>query len=383
MKKSILSLLAVAAMVSCTQNDMDLKGSDEQVEIKLKSTALSIDAATRAPYEGPISASAPLKAKVLLSSVGASNGDYSSANTSLVVDTIIFEDVKTNSATFGFVNPQYYPVNPATKVALVGLYPAKAAFAPSSAMSSYASTTYDITVLGNEDLMVAPEVQTKKSDVVGVTAGSEVYPTLDFQHLLTRLDMKVVAKDSAAYKAWGKIKEIAIIKTGNAALKNVISVNLTPSTTPGVTYDPVAKITGSAASFPCYVVNSVTSNYTDSILNGTDYTKNIVLPVAADATSPTTIASDAKIVAYSMITPFNATTSATIDLNIITENSDPAGYAITVPLTLDASISSNPDEAAMRGKKIVVTLTFAATEIVARASVASWENGGTADGTIE
>lgn len=374
MKKSFLPLLALVAMASCTQNDMDLKGSPEdQIPILVGANALSIESSTttRAPFNGPISASDSLYAKVVLTILanGASNVDYSTATS--VKDSINFKDVSGTSAPlFGFKTPQYYPVNPDTEVALVGLYPIKADFKPISGET----TKYQVTVKGYEDLMVAPEVRTKKANVV--TTGTKTYPILNFEHMLTRLDIKAVAKDTASYRAWGKIKQISVIKAGGAALNNQFYVKLTTNVNP---VSDLTVIPGNDT-IPCYVVgkNSGANNYTDSILNAVKYTKMVTLPVAAKA-NVATPATDAKEVAYAMIAPFIATSDKTIDLKIVTENGKPETKKIN--LTLDSSNDGSLN--AMRGKKIVITLTFVGTEIVAQATVKNWEAGGTADDTIQ
>lgn len=361
MKKSILSLLAVAAMVSCTQNDMDLKGSDEQVEIKLKSTALSIDAAvSRAPFEGAISSSNKLEAKVLKAST---TGDYSTPYEGIIE----FEDVSTATATYGFADPQYYPVNPSTSVFLVGLYPQTANWA----LSASGNGLYDVTVKGNEDLMVAKQVETKKLDVVVTAPTVPNYPVLDFKHLLTKLEVKVVAKDAASQTAWGKIKQITLTQAGGNGIKNTITANL-------VSGAPLINST-TVADFPFYVVDaSATPKYTETKLNATDYVAGITLPVAADPTDP---AASAENVAYSLIAPFEATSTKNVVLKVISEESDVNGYLAKVDLNLVAG--NDGSVAAMQGKSITITLTFVGTQILAKAKVADWVDGGSADGTIE
>ena len=54
MKKSIFSLLAVVTMAGCTQGDVVELVPNENVEIKLTSSAIAAETMTRAPYEGTI-----------------------------------------------------------------------------------------------------------------------------------------------------------------------------------------------------------------------------------------------------------------------------------------------------------------------------------------
>lgn len=79
MKKLFFSLLAVAAMASCSKSELaerpNIDGGD--VEILAKSTALSIS--TRAPFEGStIDATHNLVAKVWATK---SKGDYTGSST--------------------------------------------------------------------------------------------------------------------------------------------------------------------------------------------------------------------------------------------------------------------------------------------------------------
>ena len=56
MKKSLFSLLAVIVMAGCTQSDVMEPVPNENVEIKLISSAIAAETMTRAPYEGTITA---------------------------------------------------------------------------------------------------------------------------------------------------------------------------------------------------------------------------------------------------------------------------------------------------------------------------------------
>lgn len=64
MKKSMFSLLAVIVMAGCTQSDVIELVSNENVEIKLSSSAIAAETMTRAPYEGTIGTNGSLPARV-------------------------------------------------------------------------------------------------------------------------------------------------------------------------------------------------------------------------------------------------------------------------------------------------------------------------------
>lgn len=116
MKKSMFSLLAVIVMAGCTQSDVIELVSNENVEIKLSSSAIAAETMTRAPYEGTIGTNGSLPARVLVSTASA---DYT-ANGLYANDRMDFTD---NGITaVGFDTPKYYPVNN-TALYICGLYP--------------------------------------------------------------------------------------------------------------------------------------------------------------------------------------------------------------------------------------------------------------------
>lgn len=86
MKKSLFSLLAVIVMAGCTQSDVMEPVPNENVEIKLISSAIAAETMTRAPYEGTIAADNTLAARVLVSET---SGNYTTtyANDKMVLRT--------------------------------------------------------------------------------------------------------------------------------------------------------------------------------------------------------------------------------------------------------------------------------------------------------
>ena len=101
----MFSLLAVAAMASCTQSDVVELVPNEKVEIKLTSSAIAAETVTRAPYEGTIGSGNTLTAKVLAS---ATSQSYT-ANALYANDVMEFTDNGTTAV--GFATPKYYPAD--------------------------------------------------------------------------------------------------------------------------------------------------------------------------------------------------------------------------------------------------------------------------------
>lgn len=359
MKKSILSLLAVAAMVSCTQNDMDLKGSDEQVEIKLKSTALSIDAVvSRAPFDGEITASTnELTAKVMKS---LTSGDYSATATGRVEGEMTFTDQGTTEVGFN-TTPQFYPVD-GSNVYLCGLYPVSG-----WTIGAAAATTAEIVIDGKTDAMAAKEVTTTKPEALAST-----YKTLEFKHLLTKLKIKAIADSAsqatsdAAVAAWGKITKIELTEIVGATPNSKATVDMKAGTA----------IYGDRSGVKVYQMTG-NDTYPATDVEFTGLTVDI--PVLPTFPSTNVGAENVKDIAYSLIAPFthdtNTPAKKDIKLTVYTENKTD-GFPVSVDLTGIGTDSTV-------GKYCVVTLIFKATEIKAQATVTDWVAGGSADGTIE
>lgn len=378
MKKSFLPLLALVALASCTQNDMDLKGSDEQAEIKLSPIVGSI-VQSRASYDEtvPGTNSKNLDAKILITK--SSTGDYS-AFYNTESDRVVF-----SAATeFGFVDktdgitakPIYYPADD-SNIYISGLYPYTADKIPADAAAPFTvwalSSTGNVsnaqmTFNGNQDLMVAYQVTSKKSSV---TATTPVYPKMDFKHLLTKLIVKAKG-DAAAVTAFGGITAIELIgvetkpaTSANKNIKSTVKVFLNNSNTP-IFSDPVEKL-----SF--YKYNAAGDAQTEVEFKGLTGVDNVV----AIPTEPA-----GKIIAYSMVPPIDNLVSDAVAyvLNIKTEKGAAAGFDVSVKLKKDSTTSFVGNTVS---NTFTIILTFKATEITPVAGVGVWTPQGDTDIDIQ
>lgn len=368
MKKSILSLLAVAAMVSCTQNDMDLKGSDEQVEIKLKSTALTIDAvASRAPFDGEITTTTnELTARVFKS---LTSGVYLTATPTTVAGEMTFTDQGTTAVGFN-TTPQYYPVATGANVFLCGLYPVEPVGEnnPATVMGWVINSTGVVAsavIDGKTDIMAAPEVTTTKADAL---AGGS-YKTLEFKHLLTKLKIKAIADSTsqatsdAAVASWGNITKIELNEIVGATPFSQVKITLKDGT---ASYSNNSGVT----------VYQMTGNDTYPATDVEFDNATVAIPTLPTFPSTNVGAENVKDIAYSLIAPFtHDATKKDIKLTVYTDKKTD-GFPVSVDLTGIGSDSTV-------GKYCVVTLIFKASEIKASATVTDWVAGGSADGTIE
>lgn len=339
MRKFLFPLLAAAALVGCSKEDSGsgVPQNDGPVEIKLASKAMTVT--TRAPFEGDISSSNKLQALVPASTT---SGDYSSPYGDSHA-CMVFADQGTTAV--GFVGsdgstpaPKYYPAN-GGNVYLCGLYPHDKWGTPTTAASA--------TIDGKTDLMYAKEVTTTKTDVQ--TGGTP--KTLAFNHLLTKLDIVLLAESETAKTTWGKVTSLKLTKQGTAAPHNSVSVTFA---------DGNATTSGSAADgFDCY-------------LNGGD------TPVSSQEL---VVGSSTDAVAYVLCAPVNAETGTDhYTMSVATENNP---SAIEVPLTLQYAGDFDGSKISTAGQAFKVTLTFKSTQIEAKATVTAWKEAGTATGDIQ
>ena len=305
-------------MAACTKTGEIYTGTDEdQVEIKLKSTALSIDVATKAPFDGTIGTPAGnnLTARVIASTA---TGNYATANV-YADGNMTFTNDGTNEVGYSGTK-YYYPAND-DLLYFCGLYPATASW-------TALGTTTSLTFSGTEDAMAAAETSGQKS-----TAQAGTHPALAFKHLLTKLVIKVVAEDAAAITAWGNITGITLTAANGATtLRNQVAVDLKAGAAATTT-----AFSGTGTSFPFYGTRS------DAVL--TSYT----------------LTSTAVEIAYSMVAPIVATGTDDFTLNVKTVNN-------TTGATVKLALTSGDTQ----GKSYTITLTFKATEIKATATVTDW-----------
>lgn len=350
MKKIYLPLLAALALAGCTQNEVTDTPVNGQVELKLKSSALTIDGSTRAPFEGEGgTAGNPLVTKVLVKEQANDyTGLYNTAD-----DKITFTD----GTQTGFTTTKYYYPSDGAGLDICGLYP-YAATGTAAGQWNVAAAQADFVFDGSQDVMAAAQVTANKA-----LAQAGNYPALAFSHLLTKLVVKVKAENAAAITAWGNVTKIELVKAKGSAPNSKATVTLASGT--------AARATAFATSlnpFPFYAVTG-----------GTTYTNTAFTAQALALTV------DPTVVAYSLVAPILADGSSTagsadFELRVYTEKGDATGVNVPVGLLTNA-LATYAGET--QGKAFEITLTFKSTEIKALATVSPWELDGTSSPEIE
>lgn len=334
MKKSLSLILVVASLASgCIRNVSDTTTDNKETPIAVTGRSLGID--TKASFEGEVSASNIITALVPAS---LTDGDYS---TQYALGTMTFgipnEAVGYASDVAGNKN---YPANEALTVYLVGLY-------PSTGWASYGANAA-ISFTGKQDVMAAPQVSTTKTEAINGT-----FRNLTFEHLLTKLEINVVAENDAAARAWGTIKEIKLVKSqANPTFNNTATVNLKTG---------AAVFSGATTSWAVY-----------------DRNDNAI---TASALSIPTIPAKA---GYTLVAPITATSAADADFTIgVTTTLGGVDYTKNDIIITLKDKDGNDFAGFTAGKSFVLTLTFRSKGIQASASVSPWENGGSADADID
>lgn len=338
MKKSLFSLLAVVAMVSCTQSDVIEVLSNEDVEIKVASSAIAAETMTRAPFEGALSNSNSLDARVLVSET---SGSYT---TTYANDKMVFGD-NAGVTPVGFATAKYYPADNRT-LYMCGLYPFENWNTPANNECKF---TFD----GSQDVMAAPEKSSNKDASKGGT-----YPQLDFKHLLTQLVIKTVAADADAITVWGNLTDITLAKVGANNPSSAVTVDLKNGSA-----DEDAAFAGPLAGGMPFWVKGATPE-----AKFTSQTKALTVAPGEE-------------VAYAMVAPLkNATGASDFTLAVKTANS--GSTAVTVPVHLKKT-GGTAYTGTTQGKKFIVTLTFKGSKIEALATVEDWTEDGNSDAEIQ
>lgn len=198
MKKFILSILAIAAMTSCTKTSEDDVDPNAPVEIKLGGsiTALSKAAVINNTFTAQVASS-------------ETTGNYT---TSLWSGTDAGK-INVNNGSVTFSQTEYYP-NDGGTVYMKG-------FAPQATINA-GQVAY--TISGKEDIMVTSEISGSRTDNTG--------KELTFNHLLTQLKFKLVAEDADAITYWGSITSITVKDVEKDLVLNLNTGELTAATTP-------------------------------------------------------------------------------------------------------------------------------------------------------
>ena len=342
MKKIFLTMLAAAALVSCTKSEIN--PINEGVEIALRSDVINASGVvSRAPFEGAVSTANVLEARVAASA--AQNFGTLIANGVMKFN---------GSAAANYEQPvdagnSRFP-NSTDPVHLYGVYPATG-WTISNAVAEYTFT-------GKEDVMATGKISTTQQDVINAT-----YKTLSFKHLLTRLEVKLSAAAPTVVPMLGDITAIKLIGSdanSTTPVNNKVSANYASDL--ALTFSSAA----SATSLNFYGLSlgaDGKKTYTNTVLSAYELTD-----------VPT-------LVAYSLVAPVTATSAATKEyfLEITTANVTGVKRVAVDLLKTDGDFF----EGSTAGRSFTVSINFKITgEIAPLAAVEEWNEQGEWKGEV-
>jgi len=196
MKKIMFSLVAVAAMASCTQSDVIGLSPDENVEIRVSAGITSaVSSSTRAVVDGMINKDFATDLDVAF--VRADQGDNNDAYATTYGADVLEGTVAHTDETLSFSPAQYCLAN-GKNTKLIGWYPRRAGVS-----YTQATRVVDFGVIdGETDLMATTLYEGSK--------GTKIQ-SIEFNHLLTQFSIKVYAPDTDAQGLWGTVRSITII----------------------------------------------------------------------------------------------------------------------------------------------------------------------------
>lgn len=202
----MISMLAMAAMVSCTNEieTLDQPKVNENEPVEIKMNAGIGDITTKAPIQQSMKFDALVVASATTNNYETALWTGDNGNISVNNGTVTFDPV------------QFYPGDGST-IHMKGVYP----------RGTIKTGVINQTITGDEDIMITSEISASKTD--------KDSKTLDFKHLLTQLQIKVKATDNEAIASWGTITSIKIKDVATSLdLKlndGTISENATPNKT--------------------------------------------------------------------------------------------------------------------------------------------------------
>jgi hypothetical protein len=338
----------VAALLSgCSKSEpvAPLAG-DEGGEIGVRSSVTDVTTApSRTPYEGTDLVAKNLKALVVTS---LTDKNYSALHgqgkMTFKGGTYTVYDKPMDSGSFKYDD---YTNTPSKPHYLTGLYPYEG--------WTNNAGTYELTLNGKEDVMLAKQIITTYEEVSAVTP---TYKTLAFEHKLTLLKLKFIQENDLGIKlntvnvtdALGGLKTKALAKISQASQEVVLD---------------------ESGSFPSYKWGS------DEAVTGADY----AVPNEDDApTEP---------YAYVLVSPVTASDAAgdieyTFEISYVDED----GEDITVEVGVDLGHRTDPADQTAAGGLVTsdtkgvayeIEFKFVKAYIRCTASVSNWGTGKDTD----
>lgn len=338
MKTKITSIFALALLITACSNDNDPinggQGGEEKTEIKLNmsvTTRTSVESNPSGVITAPTSLNVAFLRAPDHTSDTATPGVWQDAIAAAQAVTgtvagIVKATLKNESGAnvLAFTNSQYYNIDGTMYSHLKGFYPEV-----TLQKDTYVNATWDID--GKTDVMVTNYFCNNK----GVSVSSN---SVEFQHMLSKITIKVIADSDVAAASWGNVTEVVIKDTKST-----------------VTHEFDGKPTNQ------YVSTGSSTTKDISVFNASG---DQVLDTQASSLALTT---DTLTFGKAMVYPDES-------YNLVVKTS--GGADKTLP---GVAITGG----ALAGHDHEITLTFKSGEILPTVKVKPWEEGGKGSATID
>ncbi len=328
MKKMIFSLLAIAAMTSCTTTSEDEIDPNAPVEIKLSAGIGMVEATGRAAIPSTLTSDLNV---FFARATDAATADWATGTTEL------FAKINKSDSKISFYseagrttpNPQYYNSDATLKSHLIGYHVGEAV------KGNLTNGKIAITIDGGDDIMATASQSKDKTST---------FESFTFNHLLSQLSINIQSASgipvSNIQNTFGKITKIEI-------LEQPTTLELTLGATPALSV--------------------TTPPTTTALFTITPTTEQEITATATVVGSEVMVFSNTEL----------GKTATPIKLKIYTTIFTDDG------LTINATIDGGSSGLEV-GKKYTITLTFSLSEVQPSSTIEAWtESTKTGAGTVE
>lgn len=349
MKKSVFMIMVAVALASCSENELNPAAEGDDV-IRLGAGTRVSGTTTRAPYVGAIGSTNKLTALVPSATASASYD----TDKHTVTGTMTFDGGTSTGydpASLGLPGEARFPS--AAPLYLFGLYPATSVWAI-DAGGATATATFD----GSHDVMAAGEISTDKAEVKSAVAAGTGFKSLTFNHLLTKLEVKMQAT-SGGLAEITNVQKIELVADATASGTLPTEVTFDPT---GVLAPDFASGTNTVATLPFYRITTTagSTTYTDN-----SYVGQIYQPQPA-----------AELQAYCLAAPVSASSTVGDDEYYIRITTATGASPVKIlPIDLK-NVGGSNFSGSTAGYAFSILVNYTVDDILVTATVTDWVSGG-------
>ena len=224
MKKIFISVLALAALASCSNEDNMMMDNDNNSRVAIVPNAnIENNVISRAAVEGKTFSKGD---DVFRLCAFLASGDAEPQDWTATFGTEAFEDMPVNCSDDGNLSlntSKYYPASGSGNKLWFYAY---APYHVGNYRSASTGPTVTYTITGQEDIMTG-QVKGQNGFAGAAKNEQQLHPALEFKHLLKKITFKVKAGDTFDASSNTKVAEIVVKNVRTNAILNVTKGTLT------------------------------------------------------------------------------------------------------------------------------------------------------------